>query len=1046
MKKHWDHITSRIHKSLRLKIIMTIIAPTILIQIAVGLFVFFAYNTVTANLAIKRDRELARLAADQLAAVLNEEAEHNARQGFVWNILEQSSVHLPNSTESSEDKDSKITLILDETGIVVATMPDEIPELIGEDWSNYSYVVQVMQSLNPVFSNWGNDGLQGGEALVMAAPVLDQQEELKGIVIEFLTPSYVSDGEFYEKISQVLWKNESDIIYIVDGNGRVVYHSYTDEIGKDFYQNPIVQQVLSGQADAIRTQSIAGHAIIASFAPIPGTSWGLVIEGNWAFITREMRAYQGILVLLLLLGLIAPAMTIAKSIKRVISPIEDLTAATQKVARGNFDHTITVRTGDEIETLATQFNEMALQLQESYAFLEERVRERTAQLAAVNERYRAVSELTSDYIYHLTLTPEGDSIIDWATDAFSHITGYPPTELANNGGWIGLIHPNDLPYYQEQREAVLTVAVPADTHSLPPVIFEYRIIAKGKKIRWLRDYWRPMWDADAKRVTHILGASQDITRDKIAEQALLRAKEAAETAQVAAEEARVAAESANRAKSVFLANMSHELRTPLNAILGYSQLMARDPQVTQIQQEYLDTIGRSGEHLLGLINDVLTMSKIEAGRTTLQEHAFDLHRQLEGLSEMFSMQARDKELTLLLDIMANVPRYIYADEGKLRQILMNLLSNAVKFTEEGGVTLRVRCEGSGVRRESLENTSVLNSQLTTPDSQLTTPNSFFLHFEVEDTGVGIAPEEMKMLFDPFIQTASGQKSLEGTGLGLPISQQFVTLMGGEMSVSSVMGQGSVFRVQIPATLAEVEEVEIPSLRPRQRVIGLEPDQHAPDGGSYRLLVVEDQPANYELLIKLLTPFGFDVHYAVNGKEGIDLWEQWQPHLVWMDMRMPVMDGYEATRQIKMKAQALGRDAIVIALTASAFEEDRNAIMEAGCDDFVRKPFRENEIFDALARHLQIRFIYETLPEGSSTESRRAGAREEAATPDALRPELQTLPAHWAVDMYQATTELDADRMELLIDDIRSQTPRLADILTQWIHDFEYEKIMRLTEN
>ncbi|MEE8390782.1 MAG: response regulator, partial [Anaerolineae bacterium] len=248
-------------------------------------------------------------------------------------------------------------------------------------------------------------------------------------------------------------------------------------------------------------------------------------------------------------------------------------------------------------------------------------------------------------------------------------------------------------------------------------------------------------------------------------------------------------------------------------------------------------------------------------------------------------------------------------------------------------------------------------------------------------------------------------------------------------------QGSTFHVRIPATLPTADAVEGLDLRPQRRVTGIEPDQTAPDGGPFRLLVVEDNLANRELLIKLLTPFGFDLRYAVNGAEGVEMWEAWQPHLVWMDMRLPVMDGYEATRQIKARAKASGRSAIVVALTASAFEEDREAILKAGCDDFVRKPFREHEIFDALHRHLDVRFIYEAV-----TPAPDAAA---SVSLEELRTTVETLPAAWATDLYQAAVALEPEQVLALIEAVRPQAPHLADTLAQWVRDFEYDKLMTL---
>ncbi len=473
--------------------------------------------------------------------------------------------------------------------------------------------------------------------------------------------------------------------------------------------------------------------------------------------------------------------------------------------------------------------------------------------------------------------------------------------------------------------------------------------------------------------------------------------------------AKESAEAANHAKSAFLANMSHELRTPLNAILGFSELMRRDPQMTPMQRENLETIDRSGEHLLALINDVLEFSKIEAGRVELQEQDFDLHHLLVGLEEMFRMRATHKGLMLTFEQCPDLPQYIHADENKLRQVLINLLGNAVKFTDEGNVTLRMACKQE-------------------QDSRLT------LIFEVADTGPGIAPEELEAVFDAFVQTESGQKSQEGTGLGLPISQQFVRMMGGQLKVHSTLGQGSVFTFDIVASRANASEVE--TAQPVRRVIGLEPGQPV-----WRLLVVEDRESNRQLLTKLLlgvsvrqggkTSPGFEVREATNGQEAIAIWKAWSPHLIWMDMRMPVLDGYAATRHIKASPQ--GNATIIIALTASAFEEDRETVLAEGCDDFVRKPFRETEIFDMLAKHLDVRFIYDNIADAAPT-GKSLGSE---LTSEALT----SLPADIVNDLHQATLEADAEWTLDLIQEIHSHNPTLAEKLRDLINDFRFDLVL-----
>jgi PAS domain S-box-containing protein len=472
--------------------------------------------------------------------------------------------------------------------------------------------------------------------------------------------------------------------------------------------------------------------------------------------------------------------------------------------------------------------------------------------------------------------------------------------------------------------------------------------------------------------------------------------------------ARRTAEAANQAKSQFLAHMSHELRTPLNAILGFTQLMNGDPNLTAEQRENLGIINRSGEHLLALINDVLEMSKIEAGRVTLQERSFDLYRLLDTTEEVFRLRAEDKGLGLSFERGENVPQYVRTDEGKLRQVLMNLLGNAVKFTSEGGVALRIRC--SLPRREEEEEEA-------------------WLRFEMEDTGPGIAQEELEAVFEPFVQTASGQRSLEGTGLGLSISRQFARLMGGDITVSSELGQGSVFRFEVPIGLAGAARDEM--ARPSRPVIGLEPGQAV-----YRLLIVDDRETTRQLLIKLLEPLGFEIREATHGLEAIEIWEGWEPHLIWMDMRMPVMDGYEATQQIK--ATAKGQTTVILALTASAFEEDRETILSAGCDDIVRKPFRKEEIYAKLAQHLGIRYVYGDEPTQPTAPTMSA---RQVLTPAAMT----ALPPDWLAELEQATIKADLDVILGLVDRLPEQHAALADALACLANDFEYREILSLID-
>ncbi|MEJ2210227.1 MAG: histidine kinase N-terminal 7TM domain-containing protein [Anaerolineae bacterium] len=594
--------------------------------------------------------------------------------------------------------------------------------------------------------------------------------------------------------------------------------------------------------------------------------------------------------------------------------------------------------------------------------------------------------------------------------------GYePPAEM---GRWQQLVHPQDWPRVDSAINQHLAGQTP-----VYEVEFRSRAHgAAGGDYEWWMHRGRVTARDGEGRPLRVTGIQENVTPRRLAQEELRQAKEGAEHAQVLAEEARRiaeearrAAEAANQAKSAFLANMSHELRTPLNAILGFSQLMARDPALSPPQRENLQTIRHSGEHLLALINDVLEVSKIEAGQTRLQPRDFDLYRLLADVESMFRLRASDKGLQLMVERMPGVPQFVHCDESKLRQVLINLLSNAVKFTQEGGITIRVGSDAG-------------DGATGTPPGRLI--------FEVEDTGIGIAQAEIEALFDPFVQASSRQAYIhqEGTGLGLTISRHFVQLMGGSFAVRSQLGRGSTFRFDV-----EIEpgrQVGAPGHKPRRKVVGLAAGQPV-----YRILVVEDREANRRLLVKLLSslgtpPYGFEIREAANGQEGVELWQTWQPHLIWMDMRMPVMDGYEATRRIKATIQ--GQATVVIALTASAFEEDRVAILSQGCDDFVRKPFREAEIFDKLEAHLGVRFLYEDLdraPGPPPTDSQKIVA---------LRALLQQPPG-WLARVREAATQADGDRLLALADEIREQHADLADTLTSLVLNFRFDLILALGE-
>ncbi|HUQ70079.1 MAG TPA: PAS domain S-box protein, partial [Planctomycetaceae bacterium] len=444
-----------------------------------------------------------------------------------------------------------------------------------------------------------------------------------------------------------------------------------------------------------------------------------------------------------------------------------------------------------------------------------------------------------------------------------------------------------------------------------------------------------------RKLQGVFAAARDVTERKRYEQSL---------------------QQANRAKSVFLANMSHEIRTPMNAILGFSQLMLRDADLTPRQGQYLGTINRSGEHLLALINDILEMSKIEAGRTTLNPSTFDLPALLKDLEMMFRVRTDEKKLSFSVETIGDVPRYIVTDINKLRQVFINVIGNAVKFTAEGGVGLRVRADRGGAAGPSLR-------------------------VEVEDTGPGISADELGKLFRHFEQTKTGQQTGTGTGLGLAISREFVRLMGGDITVSSQVGKGSVFVIHLPLKEGEAQAVQAKD-NPRH-VLSLRPGQAA-----CRVLIADDIEDNRQLLAQLLAPVGFDIRLATNGAEAVREFEHWRPQLALMDFRMPVMDGHEAIRQIR--AMPGGGEVKIIAVTASAMDDNRQELMEVGADDFIGKPFREAELFQKIHAHVGVEYVYAEHP----------AAREDPAelTPAALAG----WPASLIDPMREAVVMADLD--------------------------------------
>jgi chemotaxis family two-component system sensor kinase Cph1 len=550
-------------------------------------------------------------------------------------------------------------------------------------------------------------------------------------------------------------------------------------------------------------------------------------------------------------------------------------------------------------------------------------------------------------------------------------------------------------FRQEQWQTITWAGNPyeqtleLDDHHIP------RLSPRGSFQRWsetVRDRalpWQPMDLEAARQFRNTLMVA------------------ALEFSQQAMQQLAEQAEQANQAKSQFLAKMSHELRTPLNAILGFTQLMSGSTDLSADYQDYLDIISRSGEHLLSLINDVLEMSKIEAGQTNINATCFDLHRTLQSIEDMFTLRAERQGLGLIVQQAADVPKHIYGDQGKLRQIMINLLGNAVKFTEQGRVTLAV-------------------AVVPPPGGGDCPPSDLWLQIQVMDTGPGIHPHDLSAIFKAFQQTERTRQFTEGSGLGLSISRQFARMMGGDLTVQSQLGHGSTFTCLIPVQpTAAVEDDPDPSPMP---IVGLKATS-----SPVRILVVEDVAESRLLLTTLLRGIGFDVREAVSGEDAIAQWHHDHPHLILMDVQMSGMDGLTATRAIRQQQTEQIPRPIILALTANAFDGDRQASLAAGCDDFISKPFQTNDLLHCIRKHLQLEYVYASP----------------APAPDRpLRPlmpeDLQAMPADWVAELRRAAIVIDEERLLELIADIPPTLPDLAPMLTTLVNNFQLEVIVNLT--
>lgn len=620
------------------------------------------------------------------------------------------------------------------------------------------------------------------------------------------------------------------------------------------------------------------------------------------------------------------------------------------------------------------------------------------------ERYKKITSGLTDYLYTVNLK-DGKVVETIHDETCLIVTGYTSKEfLEDKYLWVKMVDPQD----KELVVTCLNKVLKGET--IPP--FEHRIICKNGETRWISNTTFSNFDSNGMLVSYD-GVIKNITDRKQAEEKLVKytdhielknieldmALYSSEIAIERANEMARKAEMANKSKSVFLANMSHEIRTPLNAIIGFSQLMRRDRLLTDSQKEYNSSIIRAGEYLLELINDILELSKVEAGRVVLNPTNVNLHSILDDIRLIFKARAESKRLQFNFEKSEDLPFYIFVDESKLRRIFINLIGNAVKFTEEGSVTVQIKTEKIDDSKDKLI-------------------------VKIHDTGPGIPENEIGDLFRHFVQTSSGIKKGTGTGLGLALSRELAILMGGNITVLSEIGFGSVFTFYVEIKKGKNEKIENNSLK---NVIKIE-DTERP----HRVLVVDDKEENLYVVGKLLKMVGFETHEAINGEDAVKKFNEWNPDLILMDLRMPVMDGYEATRQIKLTEK--GKLTPIVALTASTFEEEKNKIEILGMQGYIRKPFTENELFSVIGKLLGIRYIYDD----SLSSQSKYDKDDEGMIDDIMK-----LPDGLVSKLLAALSAADLDRVIELLDEIDAGNIKLSDYLKQLANNYDYDYLKHI---
>lgn len=708
-------------------------------------------------------------------------------------------------------------------------------------------------------------------------------------------------------------------------------------------------------------------------------------------------------VLVMLIGFFVSLFMANYSQRAISVPIIRLKTTFERLKTDkDFSIRVKKRSDDEIGQLYDGFNALADEIQFYGDHLEMLVKDRTHDLEQANQQLKETSTAFEEMNYALKdeinqrikfemevqaseekmriilqTMEEGVAVytseqIMFVNAAFCRLLGYREEDFVGKSTAIiskQIIHPEDFLAVNEAADSTLNYK---EIHRM-----EYRYLHKDGTIVWVSGVPAiiPWGNEEA-----IIATVVDITQHKKDKNELLAAK--------------VVAEAANKAKSTFLANMSHEIRTPMNAVLGYSQILQHDTSLNKNQKQFVNSINRSGEHLLSLINDILDMSKIEAGRVQLILNAFKTSDLARDVMDFFKIKADEKKLKLEVSVADDIPQVILADQNRVRQIIINLVGNALKFSHKGTVSC---------------------SLILLAENKL--------KIEVKDQGSGIPLNLQEKIFEPFEQINRDGSNVGGTGLGLSISRKLARLMGGDITVSSIADEGSTFCFSFE--FREAPASAIIKTETKQRVIKL-----AKESEKTKVLVIDDKPLNRDVVKNMLQPLGFEIAEAEDGAQGVKLFEEWSPDIVIMDIVMPVMDGKEATKVIRKLEK--GKNAVIIAVTASALDEERAEILSLGVDDFVRKPFHESELLDSLKTFGQLKYIYDVEDETDNDFS--------TVQIEDYKKEIEKLDPALMRLLSNALIIGDMDVLQKIINKMKVEYLGLANYMESLLNDFKMDEI------